>query len=159
MRISDWSSDVCSSDLGSSQQIIDLLLGDAAAAGVTLEAEVDVTSVEKKGGRFRLTTNRGACDGASLVVATGGPSIPKMGASGFAYELARQFGLRVVPPRPALVPLTFDAALLERLRPLSGGSTEAVVSCGPDSFREALLFTHRGLSGPDRKSTRLNYSH
>src|SRR3546814_9054914 len=148
MRISDWSSDVCSSDLGSSQQIIDLLLGDAAAAGVTLQAEVDVASVEKKGGRFRLTTNRGTCDGASLVVATGGPSIPKMGASGFAYDLARQFGLGVVPPRPALVPFTFDAAVLEKLRPLSGVSTEAVVGCGKSSFREALLFTHRGLSGP-----------
>src|SRR3546814_129164 len=79
---------------GSSQQIIDLLLGDAAAAGVTLEAEVDATSVEKKGGRFRLTTNRGVRDGASLVVATGGPSIPKMGARGFAYEPHRTFRYR-----------------------------------------------------------------
>lgn len=133
---------------GSSRQIIDLLLGDAAAAGVVLQTEASVSCVEKKGGRFCLTTNRGACDGASLVVATGGPSIPKMGASGFAYDLARQFGLRVVPPRPALVPLTFDAAVLEKLRPLSGVSTEAVVGCGKTSFREALLFTHRGLSGP-----------
>src|SRR3546814_18240694 len=124
MRISDWSSDVCSSDLGSSQQIIDLLLGDAAAAGVTLQTEVDVASVEKQDGRFRLTTNRGACDGASLVVATGGPSIPKMGASGFAYEPARQLGLTVVPPRPALVPFTFAATMLGRPRPHSGRSPE-----------------------------------
>jgi hypothetical protein len=82
------------------------------------------------------------------VVATGGPSIPKMGATGYAYELAKQFGLNVVPPRPALVPFTFDPLVLEKLKPLSGVSTEAVVSCGKTSFREALLFTHRGLSGP-----------
>jgi predicted Rossmann fold flavoprotein len=71
-----------------------------------------------------------------------------MGATGYAYELAKQFGLKVVPPRPALVPFTFDPGVLEKLKPLSGVSTEAVVSCGKTSFREALLFTHRGLSGP-----------
>lgn len=133
---------------GSSQQIIDMLRADCAAAGVSLRTEVTVTRVEKQGERFHLATSRGAFDGAALVVATGGPSIPKMGATGYAYDLARQFGLRVVAPRPALVPFTFDPAVLEKLRPLSGVSTEAVVSCGNASFREALLFTHRGLSGP-----------
>lgn len=133
---------------GSSQQIIDLLLRDCAAAGVTIETEVAVTAVEKHGDRFHLATDRGVWECESLVVATGGPSIPKMGATGFAYDIARQFGLKVVPPRPALVPFTFDPLVLEKLKPLAGVSTEAVVSCGKVTFREALLFTHRGLSGP-----------
>ncbi len=133
---------------GSAQQIIDLLLGDCAAAGVELRTETTVTRVEKQGDRFHVATDKGDVDCASLVVATGGPSIPKMGATGFAYDLAQQFGLKVVPPRPALVPFTFDPAVLEKLKPLSGVSTEAVVTCGKVSFREALLFTHRGLSGP-----------
>ena len=85
---------------------------------------------------------------ASLVVATGGPSIPKMGSSGFGYRIAEQFGLKIVPPRAALVPLTFDAALLAQFGDLAGVSVDAVVSCGKTSFDEALLFTHRGLSGP-----------
>jgi hypothetical protein len=133
---------------GSSQQIIDMLLRDCAAAGVTLQTETQTTNVERRGGRFHLTTSRGDYHGAALVVASGGPSIPKMGATGFAYDLARQFGLKVVPPRPALVPLTFDPLVLEKLKLLSGVSTDAVVSCGKTRFREALLFTHRGLSGP-----------
>ncbi|GAB4393312.1 MAG: NAD(P)/FAD-dependent oxidoreductase [Kiloniellaceae bacterium] len=133
---------------GSSQQIIDLLLDDCAAAGVELRTEVAVTQVERHDDLFRVATDKGDFEGESLVVATGGPSIPKMGASGFAYDLAKQFGLKVVPPRPALVPFTFDPLVLEKLKPLSGVSTEAVVSCGKASFREALLFTHRGLSGP-----------
>ncbi len=133
---------------GSAQQIIDLLLGDCAAAGVELLTETSVTQVEKQDARFHVATDRGDFDGESLVVATGGPSIPKMGATGFAYDLARQFGLAVVPPRPALVPFTFDPLVLEKLKPLSGLSAEAVVSCGKTRFREALLFTHRGLSGP-----------
>ena len=97
---------------------------------------------------------------ASLVVATGGKSIPKMGATGWGYDVARQFGLRVTETRPALVPLTFEPGLLEQLKPLAGVSVEAVVkhmaSSSPKgdrphketAFREGLLFTHRGLSGP-----------
>lgn len=133
---------------GSAQQIIDMLLNDCEAAGVELITETTVTQVEKRQARFHVATDQGDFDCASLVVATGGPSIPKMGATGFAYDLAKQFGLKVVPPRPALVPFTFDPLVLEKLKPLSGVSTEAVVSCGKVSFREALLFTHRGLSGP-----------
>jgi predicted Rossmann fold flavoprotein len=82
------------------------------------------------------------------VIATGGKSIPKMGASGFGYDIAKQFGLRITETRPGLVPLTFEAGLLERLKPLAGVSVDAVVSCGKTSFAEAMLFTHRGLSGP-----------
>jgi len=85
---------------------------------------------------------------SSLVVATGGKSIPKMGATGLAYELARQFGLKVTETRPALVPLTFEPGALEQLKPLAGISANAVVSHGKTGFEEALLFTHRGLSGP-----------
>ena len=84
----------------------------------------------------------------ALVVASGGKSIPKMGASGFGYQVAEQFGLAVTETRPALVPLTFDVSLLERWAPLAGVSTPAAVRCGGARFEEALLFTHRGLSGP-----------
>jgi predicted Rossmann fold flavoprotein len=85
---------------------------------------------------------------ASLVLATGGKSIPKMGATGWTYDVARQFGLRVTETRPALVPLTFEAGLLETLKPLAGVGVDAVVRGGGTSFAEAMLFTHRGLSGP-----------
>jgi len=95
-----------------------------------------------------VVSDQGEFRGKSLVVATGGPSIPKMGSSGFGYKIAEQFGLNIVPPRAALVPLTFDAALLAQFKDLSGVSVEAVVSCGKIRFDEALLFTHRGLSGP-----------
>jgi predicted Rossmann fold flavoprotein len=81
-------------------------------------------------------------------VASGGKSIPKMGATGFGYEVAAQFGLRIVETRPALVPLTFDVSLLERTKSLAGVSVVAVASAGKARFREAMLFTHRGLSGP-----------
>jgi hypothetical protein len=133
---------------GSAQQIIDMLLGESIEAGVALRPETGAERVETRNGGFRLATNEGEFRCTSLVVATGGPSIPKMGASGFAYDLARHFGLKVVTPRPALVPLTFDSVMLEKLRALSGVATEVVVSCGKARFREALLFTHRGLSGP-----------
>ena len=133
---------------GASQQIIDMLLGEAAGAGVALRTGIATQCVAKRDDRFHLTTSLGAVDGGSLVVATGGPSIPKMGASGFAYDIARQFGLAVVTPRPALVPLTFDPATLARLQHLTGVAAQAVVACGKARFEEALLFTHRGLSGP-----------
>ena len=133
---------------GSSQQIIEMLLGEGAAAGVVLQTGTTITAVEKRDAGFRIATEQGDVTCGSLVIATGGPSIPKMGASGFAYDIARQFGLKVVTPRPALVPLTFEPATLERLKPLTGVAAEAVVACGKARFREALLFTHRGLSGP-----------
>ncbi|NIA68172.1 NAD(P)/FAD-dependent oxidoreductase [Pelagibius litoralis] len=133
---------------GSSQQIIDMLLSEAAEAGVVLQTAVTTPRIERRDAGFHLATSRGDYTCSSLIVATGGPSIPKMGASGFAYDIARQFGLAVVAPRPALVPLTFDPTTLAKLQHLTGVAAEAVVACGKTRFREALLFTHRGLSGP-----------
>jgi predicted Rossmann fold flavoprotein len=131
---------------GSSRQIIDLLLEECRSAQLRLG--VRVSAIAKSEDGFVVTTDQGEFRCRSLVVATGGPSIPKMGASGFGYKIAEQFGLKIVPPRAALVPLTFDAAMLAQFKELSGISVEASVSCGKARFDEALLFTHRGLSGP-----------
>jgi predicted Rossmann fold flavoprotein len=131
---------------GSSRQVIDLLLEECRNAHLRLG--VRVSAISKSEGGFVVTSDQGEFRGRSLVVATGGPSIPKMGASGFGYRIAEQFGLKMVPPRAALVPLTFDAVMLAQFRDLSGIPVEASVSCGKARFDEALLFTHRGLSGP-----------
>ena len=133
---------------GSSRQIIDMLLEECRKARADLVLGARVRAVSKDETGFVVVTDQGEFRSASLVVATGGPSIPKMGSSGFGYKVAEQFGLAIVPPRAALVPLTFDAALLARFKDLSGVSVDAVVSCGKARFDEALLFTHRGLSGP-----------
>ena len=133
----------------SAKQIIRMLTDDLRAAGATLSLGVAVERVARTGDGFEAALSDGStvrC--ASLVLATGGKSIPKMGATGWAYETAKGFGLRVTETRPALVPLTFEAGLLERLKPLAGVSVEAVVSHGKTRFAEGLLFTHRGLSGP-----------
>jgi predicted Rossmann fold flavoprotein len=131
---------------GSAQQIIDMLMMEAR--GITVETAVTVASVTKLDDQFTVETNRSTYTAASLVIATGGPSIPKMGSSGFAYDLAHQFGLEVVEPRAGLVPLTFDAETLTSLDGLSGVSVDATVTLGKAQFTEALLFTHRGMSGP-----------
>jgi predicted Rossmann fold flavoprotein len=131
---------------GASRQIIDLLLEECRSA--QLRTGVRISAIAKTESGFTVATDQSEFCGKALVVATGGPSIPKMGSSGFGYKIAEQFGLGIVPPRAALVPLTFDAALLARFKDLSGVSVEAVVRCGKTSFDEALLFTHRGLSGP-----------
>lgn len=131
---------------GPAQQIIDMLLDEAE--GVSVRTGVDVTGVAKIDDGFTVETDGGRITATALVIATGGPSIPKMGSSGFGYKIARQFGLKVIEPRPGLVPLTFDPDTLARLDGLSGVSLEAVVTCGKIRFTEALLFTHRGLSGP-----------
>ncbi len=133
---------------GSSQQIIDMLLGECEKGGVTISLETEVKSVLRGEGNFTVETSKGRFEAASLVVATGGKSIPKMGATGLGYDIARQFGLGLVPPRPALVPFTFGPELREKLEGLSGVSVDAEVACGKTRFSEALLFTHRGLSGP-----------
>ena len=133
---------------GSSQQIINMLLAECAAAGATIRLETKIAAVEKTETGFRVTTGEGTLACTSLIVATGGLSIPKIGATGFAYDIARQFGLRVVAPRPALVPFTFDAALKAELDGLAGVAVDATVACGKARFAEALLFTHKGLSGP-----------
>ena len=133
---------------GSSRQIVDMLLAECRKAHAELRAGVRVSAVSKGEDGFVVVSDQGEFRSRSLVVATGGPSIPKIGSSGFGYKIAGQFGLKIVPPRPALVPLTFDAALLKQFGDLAGVSVDAIVSCGKASFDEALLFTHRGLSGP-----------
>ena len=133
---------------GSSRQIIEMLLEECGKAGVQLRLGARVAAIAKNENGFAVVADQGEHRCRSLVVATGGPSIPKMGSSGFGYKIAEQFGLKIVPPRAALVPLTFDAALLAQFKDLSGVSVDAVVSRGKISFDEALLFTHRGLSGP-----------
>ena len=133
---------------GSSQQIIDMLLEEVRKAHAQLRLGVRVSAITKSESGFAVVSDQGEFRCRSLVVATGGPSIPKMGSSGFGYKVAEQFGLKIVPPRAALVPLTFDSALLAQFKDLSGVSVDAVVSCGKTRFDEALLFTHRGLSGP-----------
>jgi predicted Rossmann fold flavoprotein len=128
---------------GSSREILAMLRKECTQAGVHIVPECQVTSVQKG---FRLDTNRGPFEGASLVIATGGLSIPKLGATDFGYRVAKQFGLRVTTLRPGLVPLLFDEP--KALHDLHGISFEAEVRCGRVRFRENVLFTHRGLSGP-----------
>lgn len=128
------------------QQIIDMLRIEAGAS--TILTEVDVSGIARQGAGFAVETDQGAFATPSLVMATGGPSIPKMGATGFAYEIAQQFGLNVIPPRAGLVPLTFDPDMKAHLDGLSGVSLDAQAARGKTRFDEALLFTHRGLSGP-----------
>lgn len=132
---------------GSARQIVAMLLEECAKGGVTIALGHAIRAVEHADGRYRLTWGDRSAEAPALVIATGGPSIPKMGATGFAYDLARQFGLKVVEPRPALVPLTLggDETLF---RSLSGVATEVVARAGKALFREAALFTHKGLSGP-----------
>jgi predicted Rossmann fold flavoprotein len=132
---------------GTSQQIIDLLLGECAVAGVEIRTNVRVTSIEKDT-LFTLQTNAGLLETHSLVIATGGLSIPKLGATKFGYDVARQFGLNVTETRPGLVPLTLGGNAGQAFRDLSGVSFDAAVRCGRTAFRENILFTHRGLSGP-----------
>jgi predicted Rossmann fold flavoprotein len=132
----------------SARQIIAMLLDEMAKHGVTLRLGTAVDRVEKTETGFRLAIGGVQIDCAALVVATGGKSIPKMGATGWGYDIARQFGVAVTPTRPALVPLTFEIGLLERLKPLAGVAVDVRVASGKTRFAEAMLFTHRGLSGP-----------
>ncbi len=131
---------------GSARQIVSMLLAECAAAAVDVRIGHRITAVEKSD-RFSVRTDRGDFDATSVVLATGGLSIPKMGATGFAHDVARRFGLAVTQTRPALVPLTLKVPEMAGVS-LAGVSLEVVARCGKTSFREALLFTHRGLSGP-----------
>ena len=133
---------------GSARQIIDLLLAEMRAARVMLKLGAAVRGVGKSDDGFAVRLDGGTVACEALVVATGGKSIPRMGATGLGYDLARQFGIGVVETRPALVPLTFEIGLLERLMPLAGVSVDVRVRHGKTRFDEAMLFTHRGLSGP-----------
>lgn len=132
----------------SSKQIVRMLLDECAAAGVRIETGCSTESMAHDAAGFELRTTQGAFAAASLVVASGGLSIPSMGASGFGYALARQFGHAVLPTRAGLVPLTLSGTHSERLQDLSGVSVPVEVSCNGRSFRNAMLITHRGLSGP-----------
>jgi predicted Rossmann fold flavoprotein len=131
----------------SAQQIIDMLKAECDDANVQWRMPAKVTKIEKRE-RFAIATDRGDFESASLVIASGGLSIPKIGASAFGYRIAEQFGLRVTQLRPALVGLTFAPETLAQFGDLSGVSVDAVVSCNGARFRENLLVTHRGLSGP-----------
>jgi predicted Rossmann fold flavoprotein len=132
---------------GSAKQIVAMLLEEAAKGGVEVRVGQSVSEVSHADGRFGVRFGDQRFTAPALVIATGGPSIPQMGASGFAYDLARRFGLKVVEPRPALVPLTLggDDVLF---RELSGVATPVEARAGKAAFREAALFTHKGLSGP-----------
>ena len=131
---------------GRAQSIVDMLLAECAKGEVEIRCGEEVSGVAHGDG-FTVTTGAASYRADSLVIATGGPSIPKMGATGIAYDLARQFGLKVVEPRPALVPLTLGGEDV-LFRDLSGVSADVEARAGKAAFREAALFTHRGLSGP-----------
>ena len=133
---------------GKSQQIIDMLIKECENNAVIIQNETAVSDIKKTEGGFELRANETLLTCASLVIATGGLSIPKIGATKFGYEVARQFGLKVYETYPALVPFTFQTDILEVCKSLSGVSVDARVSCNDMSFAEGLLFTHRGLSGP-----------
>jgi hypothetical protein len=132
---------------GSARQIVAMLLAECAAVGVDIRTAHRITDVSRSD-CFRVETDRGAFSAGSLVLATGGLSIPKMGATGFSHDVAARLGLRLTAIRPGLVPLTFEGDLLAMMRPLSGVSLPCVAALGRRSFDEAVLFTHRGLSGP-----------
>jgi predicted Rossmann fold flavoprotein len=133
---------------GSASQVVDMLLRDMQAAGALLWLSTDVLDVAKLGDGFVVETGRGKVETRSLMIATGGKSIPKMGATGIGYRIAEQFGHVIVETRPGLVPLTFAEQELEWMKPLAGLALDVRVNCGKVGFSESALFTHRGLSGP-----------
>ncbi len=135
---------------GSARQIVDMLLAECAKGGVELSLGRSVTDITHADGQFSVMFSGDATSevrAPQLVIATGGPSIPKMGATGFAYDIARQFGLKVIEPRPALVPLTLGEPDMP-FRALTGISCDVIATFEKTSFREAALFTHKGMSGP-----------
>lgn len=132
---------------GSSKEILAMLDRALVDANVVVELNTSVNAI-KHSSKFELHLSTGKVSGESLVVATGGKSIPKMGATGFGYDVATQFGLPLVDTRPGLVPLTFAHQELAPIKAMAGTSTPARVTCNGVSFEEGLLFTHRGLSGP-----------
>ena len=131
----------------SATQIITMLESECRYANVKIVVDANVTEV-RRDTAFTVSTEATEYRAPALVVATGGISIPKMGATAFGYDLARQFGLNIITPRPALVPLVFHPADRKRYSDLAGVSTEIIASAGKSAFREKMLFTHRGLSGP-----------
>ena len=133
---------------GPATQVVEMLVRDMERAGVMLWLGCSLGDVRQVAEGFEVETARGPQRARAVVVATGGKSIPKMGATGYGYRVAEQFGLPIVETRPALVPLTFAEQELAWMRPLAGVSLPGRVACGRTGFDEAVLFTHRGLSGP-----------
>lgn len=134
----------------SANDIIKMLVDECTAVNVEISPSTSVEKISKTGDIFNVMTSRGKIEAASVVIATGGPSIPKMGSSTFGYEIAQQFGLKMIAPRAGLVPLVFDPVILNYTKELSGIAVDPVdvKSKSGKVFREAMLFTHRGISGP-----------
>lgn len=132
----------------SAQDIVNLLLRECERAGVQIRTHCQVEAVEQSNHRFVVTTSQGRLESGALVVATGGLSIPQMGATDFGYRIAKQFGLKLVQTRPALVPFTLSEIDRRVFTPISGVSVDALVSLDAHAFRENILVTHQGLSGP-----------
>jgi hypothetical protein len=133
---------------GSSKQIINMFLTECTENNVEIIVNNKVENIKKETDIFTLATNAGYFKSNNLVIATGGLSIPKMGATDFGYKIAQQFGLKIILPTPALVPFTLDQEMLEQTKKLAGVSVLATIKIGNRSFSEGLLFTHKGLSGP-----------
>ena len=129
----------------SAQQITTMLLAECREAGVQVQVKTRVENITQHAGGFQLDIGQEALSCTAVVVATGGPSIPQIGATGWGYEIAKQFGMLVVQPEAALVPLKFNPAMLRRFQALSGNALNVVASCNGQQFEEALLFTHRGV--------------
>jgi predicted Rossmann fold flavoprotein len=132
----------------SSKQIVKMLLDECEWAGAKININCSINSIKKTDVRFEVSTNQGEFSATSLVIASGGLSIPSMGASGFGYQIAKQFGLEVLPTRAGLVPLTLSGKPQEQLADLSGLAVPVEVCCNKTRFKNAMLITHRGLSGP-----------
>jgi len=132
----------------SAKDIIDMLVERCKTHGARIQLNTHITAVEQNDAGFCVHTDHGPMTCQSLVIATGGKSIPKIGASGFGYDIAKRFGLNIVPTRAGLAPLTFEGQLLAQIKELSGIAIDVTIRCHKTSFSEALLFTHRGLSGP-----------
>jgi predicted Rossmann fold flavoprotein len=132
----------------SAQQIIDMLLLECEKANVTIKKELIVDEVNKKDDQYTVLSEKSNFSSQSLIIATGGLSVPKIGASAFGYDVAKKFDLDIIETLPALVPLTFNEKILEICKELTGLSVEAIVSFDKVLFQEGMLFTHRGLSGP-----------
>lgn len=133
---------------GSSKQVVAMLLDECARAGVRIEVHSEIERIEQAGHGFQLETTLGPIRSESLVIASGGLSIPKMGATGFGYRIARRFGHEVLPTRAGLVPFTFDIDTLDGWRDLKGVSLPVTATCNHQAFSAGMLFTHRGISGP-----------
>lgn len=134
---------------GAARKVVAMLMAETQAAGVEVRLATSAEEVSGlAGGGFRVATSAGEMTARAVIVASGGLSIPKLGAGDFAFRTARRFGVPVVEPRPGLVPLVFDAPMRERMQALAGVSAPVIAQAGGVAFQEAALFTHRGLSGP-----------